>query len=252
MKSTVKRLNDASNLERYMMKALLPPRTSFKGGATTTPTQRKEKSETKEATISTVLNGDNTAMMKTCIAKAIGKNQQKIKLRVFVDEGSDRTFCTVKTQQRGQFQSLGRKILSVSTFGEEKGRTPEPYQQVKIPLVGINGETIEFNTTVWNGAFSRGMRAIPFDPKKKWPYLKDIELQDTFPREEVAVDLLIGLDQSFKVLKNESVRGPNEWDPIAQNTKLGWMLFGPLEWEMLNHSMDRKQNCHRTEHRTVD
>ena len=37
-------------------------------------------------------------------------------------------------------------------------------------------------------------------------------------------------------LKNESVRGPNEWDPIAQNTKLGWMLFGPLEWETLNHS----------------
>ena len=212
-------------------------RFEFRGGPTSMPTQRNGKSDTKEATITTVLNGDNTAIMKSCIAKAVGRNQQKFEVRVFIDEGSDRSFCTEGTQQKGQFQSQGVKVLSVSTFGEEKGRTPKPYQHVTIPLEGINGETIELSTTIWNGAFSRSMRAIPFDPKKRWPHLKNINIQDNYPRSEAPVDILIGLDQAYKILRNEYIEGPHECDPVAQNTKLGWIIFGPIEWSGLQHSM---------------
>ena len=58
--------------------------------------------------------------------------------------------------------------------------------------------------------------------------LSSLELADHCPGSEpLEVNLLIGSDVYWDVVTGEVVRGPN--GPVALNTRLGWVLSGPVQ-----------------------
>lgn len=64
----------------------------------------------------------------------------------------------------------------------------------------------------------------------QWSYIRGLPLADVKFNEPGKVDLLIGAEYFFSLLKNEQqIRGPVGY-PIAQNTHLGWILSGPVNY----------------------
>ena len=195
-----------------------------------------ERSEIKQ--VSTAALSGGISMTKHLPAIAVTPSGQRLKVRVFVDEGSDKTFATEMVQKRGNFRSNGVETLSIAAFGDARGSKPANFKNVEIPLETKDGSTVHIDATLWQGELGKRQRAVPFDPKEKWSHLQDIQFEDSYPREEVPVDILVGVDQAYKILRQEYRQGKRDSDPVAQNTRLGWVLFGPLEWESLKCSVN--------------
>lgn len=62
---------------------------------------------------------------------------------------------------------------------------------------------------------------------KNCSHLRNLKLADTFPRQVVPVDLLIGADQYYKLVQG-SIRKGRPGTPIATKSKLGWLFSGPI------------------------
>ena len=199
-------------------------------------TKAPDKNQTQQVTTSALTSG--ISVTKNVPAIAITPSGNKIKIRVFVDEGSDRTFTTDEVQARGKFKSQGKETLSIATFGDKKGSEPAPFKNVSIPLETKDGGIVNIEATIWKGSLGKDLKEIPMDPKRRWEHLKDIQFEEEFPRGEKEVDLIIGIDQAHKVLITEFKEGKNPSDPIAQNTRLGWILYGKMEWENKHSSVN--------------
>ena len=172
----------------------------------------------------------STTLLKTCHARAVTNKGNAINLRLFFDDGSDTSFCTMDTQQKGQFRTIGSHVLNLNVFGTGTSDVTGSLLHVEIPLLDSQNKTIKIKTAVWDGPFCSPMKAIPIDPQCKWPHLKNLNIQDSYPRPEQPVDVLIGLDQLHKVMTNKFITGVKPNDPVAQYTKLGWIVYGPIQW----------------------
>ncbi len=62
---------------------------------------------------------------------------------------------------------------------------------------------------------------------KMYSHLRQLDLADASQDEILEVDMLIGSDLYWEFVIGETVQG--EGGPVAVNTKLGWVLSGPVE-----------------------
>ena len=66
---------------------------------------------------------------------------------------------------------------------------------------------------------------------QEYPHLQDLELADNLEaRTEVEIDVLIGADYYWNFFTGEIRKGRSP-GPVALNTKLGWVLSGPLAFK---------------------
>ena len=67
----------------------------------------------------------------------------------------------------------------------------------------------------------------------RYPYLQGIKLAESCEEsEDMKIDLLVGGDHVWKFLLNEEIRGENDIErPVATNTRVGWVLSGPVQIE---------------------
>lgn len=83
------------------------------------------------------------------------------------------------------------------------------------------------------------------DQSSKWSHLQSLQLAN--PNFFVAqkIDLLLGASAYAEIILNQIVKG-NTSEPIAQRTKLGWIVFGSAEidkdFENLCHALHQKRN----------
>ncbi|KAK3737647.1 hypothetical protein QZH41_007520 [Actinostola sp. cb2023] len=61
------------------------------------------------------------------------------------------------------------------------------------------------------------------------PHLKNLNFADSYPRESVEVDVLIGADFYYSFATGNCKRGNSPTSPTAVESNLGWILTGPVE-----------------------
>ena len=67
----------------------------------------------------------------------------------------------------------------------------------------------------------------------RYRYLQGIKLAESCEEsEDMEKDLLVGGDHVWKFLLNEVIRRENDLEgPVATNTRVGWVLSGPVQVE---------------------
>ena len=74
--------------------------------------------------------------------------------------------------------------------------------------------------------------------KNDYPHLRNLWFSDVCQsKEELVVDLLIGLDYLWEFQKGRTIRGESE-EPVAVETELGWVLSGPLKRKGLDSQQE--------------
>ena len=70
--------------------------------------------------------------------------------------------------------------------------------------------------------------------KERYQHLQDLEFSDVSDEEELDVHVILGLEDLCKLRTGKMVWGePGE--PVAEQTKLGWTLLGPVELVRTTH-----------------
>ena len=70
------------------------------------------------------------------------------------------------------------------------------------------------------------LESVKFD-KRQCRHLKNLDLSECLPRKAVTVDVLVGVNQYYRLVQSTIKRG-KAGTPVATKSKLGWLPSGPV------------------------
>ena len=166
-------------------------------------------------------------LLQTAVAR-LSVNGQEMTVRILLDSGSQRSYL-----RKNIAESLGlqgpTELLSVTTLGGETTETKR-LQRVRFALLQIKGEPTE---AVEMEALTIPKICNPLGPVRlilqNNPHLQGLTLADSYPRNSVQVDVLIGADFYYSFVTGIHKRGPTADSLIAVKSHLGWILTGPID-----------------------
>ncbi|XP_045490597.1 uncharacterized protein LOC123690703 [Pieris rapae] len=172
-------------------------------------------------------NTRNQVLLATALVRARNNSGSSMTLRALLDQGSQASFIT-----ESAVQLLGlKKIKSNSVISGVGGDGNAPLDSkyvVQINLQSIQDES--FTICVKAHVLKK---LTSFLPVKEfvvhlWPNLPRMKLADPNFNKPSKIDMLLGADVYCQIIAEGLMRGP-PGTPIAQNTKLGWILSGKIE-----------------------
>lgn len=143
-----------------------------------------------------------------------------------MDTGSQMSYIAETARQQLGLSSDGERSLSIMTFGAKQANS-RSCEYVRVGLKLRGDQVLIFKL------FSVPMICEPLkthslvDCQKSYPHLTGLELaDDPGDNQTLKVDVLIGSDHYWDLITGRLQRGAD--GPIAIETKLGWVLSGPV------------------------
>lgn len=162
-------------------------------------------------------------ILQSCQAWLMGQGSEKILARIFLDSGSEITMIRRDLAEQLGLQGPSIKFQMSVAGGGLTDQSVE--KQLTIQLLAMDHKyTTQKMSAVTTKVITRDLRPINLD-LSQYPHLKDLNFTETFPRAEVQVDVLIGVQYYNALLTGEIRRGKPD-EPIAIGTKLGYILTG--------------------------
>ena len=167
------------------------------------------------------VKGKSAILLQTAQAIATNNASHTSKsVRVLFDNGSQRSYITERLQSQLNLRPIQNEKLLLNTFGGNKFKSQtcnvfklslqRPGAQVAIEIVVISlcsSLPTPVNLT-------------------QFPHLKDLQLADSPDNPPGPINILIGSDFYWILVGEEIIRGDK--GPIAVNSKLGWLVSGPV------------------------
>lgn len=186
--------------------------------------QEQTQQSTSQVVNAAMKSGQKSALLQTCVAWAMSPSGEKFMARVFLDSGSELTMIRRDLAKR---MGLNGPAFDLSLTGIGGVNVPPSKERlVSLKLMSRKGDYVSPELkAVTKTELTGRLRKADID-LKAFSHLKDIEFTEEFPREEVTVDILIGVADFGILTDGEVIRG-NPGEPVAMATKLGYVLCGP-------------------------
>ena len=159
----------------------------------------------------------------------------KLEVRAILDLGSQRSYVTAKVQEALNLKRVRSESMIIKTFGSDDG-DQRACDIVELRILTKDGGSLTFSTVVVPHICDP-VQMQPITPcKGVYQHLSDFELADSGDgTTELEVDMLIGSDYYWRLVTGRVVRGPK--GPTAVETRLGWVLSGPVEGEVQDETV---------------
>ncbi|XP_055836574.1 uncharacterized protein LOC129905185 [Episyrphus balteatus] len=170
-----------------------------------------------------VSNPSNTVvLLATAVIQIQAANGEFISLRALLDPGSESTFITERAVQQLGLKKC-RTLMEFSGLGNNKNGSCHNFVDMKIKSIHTSFETDAraFVLKTITGLLPN-REVLP----NQWSHIQGLCLADPSFFKPSSVDLLLGSGVFAEVVLPEIVRGNEPVAPIAQNTQLGWIVFG--------------------------
>ena len=223
---TSSRPSNASTQPSGVQRSLPPVQNSSTSAAALNPTAA---SFTSPPTSTSLYVGTNKAvLLQTALVEVYNPTNPSLtlKLRLILDRGSQRSYLTEQVKNTLGLQKIKRQHPSISTFGASRS-DPRHCKVVRIGIVTKSGQGKVVELLVVPH-ICEPLTAQPVQLcSKTFPHLTPLTLADIYPADTpLDVDMLIGSDFYWQLTTGEIIRG--QTGPVAVNTKLGWVLSGPV------------------------
>ncbi|KAJ2941115.1 hypothetical protein O0L34_g10350 [Tuta absoluta] len=149
-------------------------------------------------------------------------------LRALIDPGSQETFISERAAQALKIKRIPVNG-TVTGFGSTKVNIKHA---AEIQLLSRTDKVFQLNVKAFIS--TRLTAQLPSHQRisaKNWPHIQGLELADPSFYQPGRVDLLLSVKVYARIFKAEIIEGP-PGTPCAQNTCLGWILFGESEEEL--------------------
>ena len=178
------------------------------------------------------LNARSNILLQTACAEVSNPNStgSSLKTRIILDLGSQRSYVTCRLSETLQLQKIRSENLLVKTFGSSS----KQFRVCDVVQVCLKGLTD--NLSMYVTCYTVPTICAPLDHQPVefaatgYPDLNGLHLADSSSRDEgVVIEMLIGADFFWHIAAGQVLRG--EHGPVAMETKLGYVLSGPVSGE---------------------
>ena len=180
-------------------------------------------------------SGERVAL-QTALARVEGN--EKCKVRVLYDSGSQKTFISAKVVNKLGLKPLREEELGIKTFGRNE---PEVKKRAvyELSLGSLNGNARSVRVQAFVVDEISTINNIHVEEiKKSYAHLSNVYFSDVCRSADfLEIDILIGSNYLWNFQEGPVIRGgPKE--PVAVKTVLGWVLSGPVSGKSDNFDSD--------------
>lgn len=185
-----------------------------------------ERENTGITTATTTNRESSKPNCRVLLQTAVATNEDGTRstvVRLLFDSGSQRSYITENLRATLHLKSLQTERLNLNTFGEAK------YKKQNCDVVKLQVRRSGCEDAIKISALTFPVICSPLPGKVSVNYLHldGLELADEPFDAEGSIDILIGCDYYWHFVTGETRRGDE--GPIAVNSKLGWLLSGPVK-----------------------
>ena len=169
-------------------------------------------------------------------------NPEKMReIRLIFDSGSQRSYVTDRLVDSLSLNCHHTETMIIRTLGSSKGSK----QACKVVRVGLklkDGGMLELSLlSVPLICESFSCQPITY-VQENLAHIASLSLADHNYDQELDIDILIGSDQYWKLVTGQVIRKGK--GPVAVDTKLGWVLSGPISKESYPGSLINVATTH--------
>lgn len=174
----------------------------------------------------------STVLLATALVTLTSPEGRRVTIRALLDQGSETSFISEAIVQQLRLKR-NRVQIPILGIGSAHAGTARSYVQVDlwsriatVPSVAIKALVLP--------QLTRSLLPSPVQ-EAHWPHLDGLPLADPTESAVRDIDLILGADIYGQLLLHGVRKGP-VGTPCAQNTILGWILFGPITAPISNRS----------------
>ena len=219
---------EARNLSTNSAQSLIQSQTQ------TNPVRRDIGQSTTTPTTATMLiDVKNAVLLQTAkgYISAASSPDKTVVSRMIFDSGSQKTYISERLRGALGLPTISREALSIKVFGTDVG-TPKLYDVTQFCVRSpYSDENLYVTAHVISTVCAPLKHQVIQQAIKHQPPLASLPLAD-WPEnkaQDSEVDILIGSDFYWHFMTGRCIRG--EYGPAALETKLGWVLSGPVPWD---------------------
>ena len=150
----------------------------------------------------------------------------KVKARLILDGGSQCSYVSSKLRETIGLEPKSQGSVTIKTFGSSE-TNPQVIDVVNLGIKAVYGSDIEVSAFVVPLICQPLKNQFVSNASKTYSYLSNLHLADYLSgQDDAEVDILIGSDHYWKIVTGKTKKG--EGGPTAIQTKLGWVLSGPV------------------------
>ena len=184
------------------------------------------KEKNTESNVSLVIDR-NQILLQTARARVSSVDDKNFaNLRILFDSGSQLSYISPRARKILKLKTEKTRSVNLKTFGENA--TENTLDEVKLCVKDSkNNESIYVNAFVNKICQPLTGQHINFAVKEH-EHLQNLKLADSNDNESLFIDILIGQDHYWQFFKDKIIRSENKTGPVAMETKLGYVLSGPI------------------------
>ncbi|GFU96493.1 DUF1758 domain-containing protein [Trichonephila clavipes] len=160
------------------------------------------KSDTNNLVSAVFKTEVNSVLLQICAELIDDKNEQEV-VRLFLDNGSQRSFIFKSTSEKFNFPILRKENLSISTFGAKETEI-KTLNIVKVKLRNRNDPNLYIAIEAVETKHI-SITHLP-TPDKKFRYIKNVQLADSYEFNDKEMSILIGADYYYQVVTGKFTR----------------------------------------------
>ncbi|HBK83188.1 MAG TPA: hypothetical protein DDZ41_06255, partial [Flavobacterium sp.] len=170
------------------------------------------------------LEKQESTFLATALVKFMSNNQDEHVLRALIDSGSQATFITEDAVQMLRLRKT-RTITQITGIGESNKATSTSMVKLTIKPVFNSEFTIQINAFVLKKL--TGVLPEQKFETNEFEQFQHLQLADPCFNIPKKIEMIIGVDVYTNILQEGLIR-TSAGKAIAQNTKLGWIISGPV------------------------
>ena len=168
-----------------------------------------------------------TCLLKTAVAPIIAGNN-KTKANILFDEGAQRSFISIELVKELGISPTSTTDISLASFGSTS-RLNQKLGVTTVEIETVTGELIPISALIVPTIAAPIQNAVPISVNTI-PHLRGLKLAHPVTcNKTFTISLLIGTDYYWKFIQDNIIRGDG---PTAQESKLGYLLSGPLPYSL--------------------
>ena len=122
-----------------------------------------------------------------------------------------------------KLKTVKTEKLNLNTFGEQNYKK----QNCDVIELQLHKPGHDDTLKIKGLCFPTICSPLPSRVNVDYPHLDGLRLADDYDHDKGTIDILVGVDHYWDFIEGDCVRG--DQGPTAINSKLGWILSGPLE-----------------------
>ena len=210
---------------------------SRKFGSKEQQTKEQDSTEQQESatdgnSMTTTAKKDGSVMLQTATAYVYGNNKDdRTEVKILFDNGSTQSYVIEELKRKLSLETEKKdEAINLNTFVSIK------YRKVKCDRVKVNVE-LDNGEDITISAITHPIICSPLNSRislADHPHLSNLRLADRSANSQQRVDFLVGADFYFDIVSGEVQKG--SFGPTAINSKLDWLLSGPISNQSENSS----------------